>query len=352
MTNPYQTQPPTSPQFGGAPQFGQPPADPSNQFGAPQGQQTPPQFGAPQADPWANQQSSAAVPQFGQAPAQPPVNQYGAPAQGAQPDPYGAQQPAQAANPYGAPQGQSVNPYGAQPPAQPVNQFGAPQDQTPPNPYGAPQGQAPVNQYGAPQGQPAQAYAQPGQPNPYGAPQQPAQVNQYGAPNPATMPAQQYGATPQPSNQFGAQPNPYGAPQQGQAQVAVQGGTGFGDPFASPLGPGSGERITHMVGLLLLIAPREYIPKMNTESGETDALRVDVVILDGPAAGHRADQILVFQKALKRDIRAALEGPHPYLLGRLAMGEAAKGKSAPYILREANDQEKWLAKQYIDTHTL
>jgi hypothetical protein len=55
---------------------------------------------------------------------------------------------------------------------------------------------------------------------------------------------------------------------------------GIGDPFAAPQGIGDGERITDFVDRLLLVKPTEYIKEMNTSQGKTDAVRVDLAVLD------------------------------------------------------------------------
>lgn len=152
---------------------------------------------------------------------------------------------------------------------------------------------------------------------------------------PATQPAFQAPA---------AKPEPKPAP----AAKAESAGTGFGDPFGQPAGPGSGEKITDMLGSLLLVKPTEYIEEMSTTSGDTDAVRADIAILDNTEEpGHIAEGVLIFQQALKRDLRKIMDSPQPYLLGRLDRGRAKGNKSAPYIFVKFTEEEAALAHQFI-----
>lgn len=133
-----------------------------------------------------------------------------------------------------------------------------------------------------------------------------------------------------------------------KAAPAESQGTGFGDPFGQPAGPGSGEKITDMLGSLLLVKPTEYIEEMSTTSGDTDAVRADIAILDNTEEpGHIAEGVLIFQQALKRDLRKIMSGSQPYLLGRLDRGQAKGNKSAPYIFVKFTEEEAALANQFL-----
>lgn len=160
---------------------------------------------------------------------------------------------------------------------------------------------------------------------------------------PATAPAQQ------PTFQAPAVQTQKPAP--APAAKVESAGTGFGDPFGQPAGPGSGEKITDMLGSLLLVKPTEYIEEMSTSSGDTDAVRADIAILDNTEEpGHIAEGVLIFQMALKRDLRKIMDSPQPYLLGRLDRGQAkVKGKpeSAPYIFVKFTEEEAALANQFL-----
>jgi len=122
---------------------------------------------------------------------------------------------------------------------------------------------------------------------------------------------------------------------------------GVGDPFAAPQGIGDGERITDFVDRLLLVKPTEYIREMNTSKGKTDAVRVDLAVLDdAEEPGKIVIGVLLFQQALKREARAIMDGPLPYLLGRLNKGVTGGGNDL-YTFQEANETEIGLARQFI-----
>lgn len=128
-----------------------------------------------------------------------------------------------------------------------------------------------------------------------------------------------------------------------------------GDPFSTP--PGVSEyKITDLVGSLVLVRPTEVIEEMDTEIGlAKNVVRADVVTLDGVTLedgteleqGTLIEDVLIFQMALKRALLRVIDGPNPYLLGRLGKGNAKKGKSAPYIFERPDEDDATLARQYL-----
>lgn len=123
------------------------------------------------------------------------------------------------------------------------------------------------------------------------------------------------------------------------------------DPFASPSGV-SGEYITSFVGNLLLVKPTEYVPEMNTSKGKVDAVRVDLAILDdAEEPGRVVTGVLLFQSALKREAKAVLESPSPYLLGRLIKTVTGGGNDL-YLFEEGEDEDKDLARKFLAAATL
>ena len=127
---------------------------------------------------------------------------------------------------------------------------------------------------------------------------------------------------------------------------------GVGDPFATPVGIGDGERITDFVGRLLLVKPTEYIKEMNTSQGKTDAVRVDMAVLDDPdEPGKIVIGVLLFQQALKREAKNIMDGPLPYLLGRLDKGKTGGGNTL-YTFQPASEDDIALARQFISVKTL
>lgn len=125
-----------------------------------------------------------------------------------------------------------------------------------------------------------------------------------------------------------------------------------GDPFDLPSGGGSDDRIQDMVGMLLLCKPTEFIEGMGTTRGPSDVIRTDLVILDGDRQGELCEGVLVFQRALRRELKKILEGPKPYLVGRLEMGHAAPAQNAPYIFSTPTDEDIALVRQYLAVKTL
>lgn len=123
------------------------------------------------------------------------------------------------------------------------------------------------------------------------------------------------------------------------------------DPFASPVGV-SGEYITNFVDNLLLVRPVEYIREMSTSQGKTDAVRVDLVVLDDKEdPGRKVEGVLIFQTALKRETKTVLDGPSPYLLGRLNKGKTGGGNTL-YTFQAATDEEMDVARQFLAVATL
>lgn len=122
---------------------------------------------------------------------------------------------------------------------------------------------------------------------------------------------------------------------------------GIGDPFAAPKGIGDGERITDFIDRLLLVKPTEFISQMGTSQGPSDAVRVDMAVLDdAEEPGKVVIGVLLFQQALKREAKGILEGDLPYLLGRLNKGKTGNGNDL-YTFVAANEDEVNIARQFL-----
>lgn len=130
------------------------------------------------------------------------------------------------------------------------------------------------------------------------------------------------------------------------------------DPFKS--GSDGGGGIKEYEGQLLLVTPQEYIESMDTTFGDTDAVRVDFVVLDAPDGPEEVEDSLVFQRvlvsAMKRQAlfneRNGVDEATGYpkmLLGVLIQDEdrQKKGQSAPWVLKEPDDAQKKLARAYL-----
>lgn len=114
------------------------------------------------------------------------------------------------------------------------------------------------------------------------------------------------------------------------------------DPFAQPSGA-SDYKFTDWVGELLLVRPYEEDVIKTKISDTTEIIRCDAVRLDNE--NEVCEDVLVFQTALLRTFRKVLKGPNQWTIGRLDMGEAKNGRSAPYIFTrvEQDDIDRGLA---------
>lgn len=122
-----------------------------------------------------------------------------------------------------------------------------------------------------------------------------------------------------------------------------------GDPFADA-GGRSGDKVSDLLGRLLLIRPLEIIASMTTEAGTTEnVVRANVAILDDPnQPGRVAPSMLFFQKALREELGDTFRDPaQALLIGRLTRGQAKGNKSAPFLFAKTTDEEKNLARQFL-----
>lgn len=130
------------------------------------------------------------------------------------------------------------------------------------------------------------------------------------------------------------------------------------DPFKS--GSSGGAGIKEHEGHLLLVTPTEYVPEIDTSFGETDAVRVDYTVLDGPDGIEEVEDSLVFQRVLISAFKRAAvfnekhgvdpaTGHPKMVLGVLIQDEAQKkkGQSAPWVLAEPTDAQKAVAREYL-----
>jgi hypothetical protein len=85
-----------------------------------------------------------------------------------------------------------------------------------------------------------------------------------------------------------------------------------------------------------------------TWDGETkDVISADVVVLDPPGSGPiEYKSVFIFPKVMQGQIRGNLGRNRPNL-GRVGKGEAKPRQTAPWILMEANEQDKKMARAYM-----
>lgn len=131
------------------------------------------------------------------------------------------------------------------------------------------------------------------------------------------------------------------------------------DPYsiATPSGV-SGVRMSDegIIDQLLLVEPIEYIPSMMTAASRepTDVIRANILPITGPLANELQEEVLIFQEALKRELKKTLQGPSRWLYAYHHLGTAKPGQSAPYLFTPPNEEqmaffEKWKAQRAAAT---
>lgn len=117
------------------------------------------------------------------------------------------------------------------------------------------------------------------------------------------------------------------------------------DPFTRPSGGGDQVKIKEDLGSLLVVRKIGVRENMSTAYGITDAVEADWLVCDGDNAGEVRTGSLIFQGPLVRDLKRVADGG--LLVGRLMLGEAKSGQSAPYIFQDFTDEEEDLARECV-----
>lgn len=123
------------------------------------------------------------------------------------------------------------------------------------------------------------------------------------------------------------------------------------NPFAAPAAPGAGVKWETLSGRLVLVQPHSLETNILTTFGTADAVRADVVVLDGPEAGTKYDDTLIFPKVLQSQLKNRVGEK---VLGRVSQGQAKPGQSAPWMLTEATEADikvgvAWLEKTSVSS---
>ena len=134
----------------------------------------------------------------------------------------------------------------------------------------------------------------------------------------------------------------------GLGSVGVQGSD---DPYSISTPSGvSGVRMSDpgLIDQLLLVEPVEYLPSMTTSASKepVDAFRVNILPLTGELAGELQPDVLIFQEALKRELRKTYAGPNRWLLAYHHLGDAKPGKNAPYLFTPPNEEQMALFEKF------
>lgn len=115
------------------------------------------------------------------------------------------------------------------------------------------------------------------------------------------------------------------------------------DPFAPPGGGNFDARTLN--GSLLLITPLSHEQDIKTSNGLKDAIKANIVVLDGTEAGNEINGGLIFQGRLIGQLKGRIG--NGMVLGRLGQGPAEKGKNPPWILEDPNAGDKEKARAYL-----
>lgn len=101
------------------------------------------------------------------------------------------------------------------------------------------------------------------------------------------------------------------------------------------------------VGALCIFAVNEFLPQFRTKMGTSDTIKAEIVVLDGPNAGKRYGEGLLFGRALVPQLKGKVGGKP--VLGRLTQNQAdAKpGQSAPYRIADPTDDDKAKASEWV-----
>jgi len=101
-------------------------------------------------------------------------------------------------------------------------------------------------------------------------------------------------------------------------------------------------------GALLLFKVHGQEVGIKTVHGDSNAVRADVVVLDGDAEGQEYLDTLVFPKVLQSQLKPRIG---EMVLGRLGQGHKKPGQSPPWTLAAATDDEKKVGMAHLEKKT-
>jgi hypothetical protein len=112
--------------------------------------------------------------------------------------------------------------------------------------------------------------------------------------------------------------------------------------------PGSPTSIpwADLLGSLVIVDVEETVKDIVTVNGVTDAIRAQIVVLDGDHAGDNYPDALIFSRGLRSQLRHKIGQK---VLGRVIQGEPSPGKNPPWNLAPATDADRKIAADYLAT---
>lgn len=120
--------------------------------------------------------------------------------------------------------------------------------------------------------------------------------------------------------------------------------------LSKPAPGGSGFRAAEHVGALVVFVGTKLEPDYPTSFGTTNAARVAITVpLDGENAGEVYYDSLLFQTAL---VPSLTNAESDIVVGRIGVGQAKAGQSAPYILDEPTEEEITAVQTWLDENII
>jgi hypothetical protein len=93
---------------------------------------------------------------------------------------------------------------------------------------------------------------------------------------------------------------------------------------------------SEMNGSLLVIWPTALEEDVPTTYGDADAIRANILVVDGEHAGEYIDDALIFPRVLVSSLRSKVGRQ---VLGRLGQGQAKPKQDPPWILQPFDDDD-------------
>jgi hypothetical protein len=117
--------------------------------------------------------------------------------------------------------------------------------------------------------------------------------------------------------------------------------------YTAPAAPGDGDKLPldELKGALLYIDVEKETDIIVTVHGDATAIQCNVAVLDGDHKGETFNDVLIFPKVLKSQLRPAIKGDDA-VLARLGQGEKKPGKNAPWILVPPTGDDGEIGRKY------
>lgn len=117
----------------------------------------------------------------------------------------------------------------------------------------------------------------------------------------------------------------------------------MGNLFQQPSQPGQ-FALKDYLGRLVLFTVHAHEADIQTAFGVSDAIRADVVVLDGADAPEEIADALIFGRAVVGSLKGNVG---QQVLARIGQGTARPGQSAPWVLNAYSDTDAQVATDYV-----